>query len=118
MKHGAKQTCSIEGCTKFVQKEGKCARHGAKGKTCTHEGCTKLAQKGGVCWTHGAKNTKKTAKKKLCSFEGCSKAAQKGGLCRGHGKENEQTTMTTATTKPEEEDDVKQPSTDTEIVTI
>ena len=83
-KHGAKgKKCSIEGCTKYSQKNGVCSRHGGKKKRpdpprCSIEGCSHFAFSKGCCWTHGAE------KGKLCSVDQCTKFAQKDGKCGKH----------------------------------
>ena len=105
-KHGgvnSSDRCKIDGCNKYVVKDGACVKHGAKVNRCKHEGCTKQAQNNSLCFKHGAERptckvegctnyiiksgvcVKHGAKRPRCNVEGCNSNRQGGGVCVKHG---------------------------------
>ena len=44
--------CNVIGCTNQAKWQGKCTRHGAKGKPCSYPGCNNISSSGGVCRWH------------------------------------------------------------------
>ena len=84
-KHGGKikRKCSMEGCSKPVEKQGKCRMHQPDyvPKICAVKGCmghvAVAIQNGVYCVTHD--------KKPICSVVGCERRAHRGGVCYRHG---------------------------------
>ena len=81
--------CTVNECTKYVQKGGLCRKHGApvKQKMCSVDECTKVVKRGGLCCSHYREEHGAPVKQKMCSVDECTKAAKKGGLCRKHYRE-------------------------------
>ena len=71
--------CRYHGCSKAVQKNGLCHRHGGK-RTCKVPGCEKKDRGPGYCVQHGGG--------KRCSISGCVRSVRKASRCRFHAKES------------------------------
>ncbi|KAF0731127.1 hypothetical protein Ae201684P_011732 [Aphanomyces euteiches] len=72
------RTCKFAQCTKSIQRNGLCHKHGGV-RQCTKEGCTRKDRGEGYCVAHGGG--------KRCAINGCEKVVRRGIFCMHHTPE-------------------------------